>query len=101
MRAHGDEIATNHSFLDVLLSDDQNHTHSSTIGRKSKLVRLRDHCLEPGRYSMYMQRWLQVFPAYRMLLVDGEVLITHPSQVMTSVQKFLGVTVLNYNKKLR
>ena len=41
------------------------------------------------------------FCTVQLLILDGEKLRTDPPQVMLEVQKFLGVNIYDYNKRLR
>ena len=41
------------------------------------------------------------FCTVQILILDGEKLRTDPPQVMLEVQKFLGVNIYDYNKRLR
>ena len=53
MRAHGDPVATNLSFYDVI-------TAPGTA--PSKVQSLRNRCLNPGLYSQHLNNWLDYFP---------------------------------------
>lgn len=44
-----------------------------------------------GHYADQLQRWLQVFPADRFLILDAEDLFSHPEQVLAQVCRFVGV----------
>lgn len=98
MRAHQDITAISHSFLHVL-TPQLNHTHLP--GGHDKVRRLREHCLEPGRYSKYITHWLKYFPANLIMFVDSGVLITRPEKALHNVQKFLRVKTIDYGPLLR
>ena len=74
---------------------------SIPASERARLKQLRQHCLEPGRYHKYISRWLRVFGQSRMLFVDGGMLNVQPSHVLSSVQKFLKLPVLDYGNILR
>ena len=98
MCAHQDVTAISHSFLNVLMSQ-LNHTHLP--GGHDKVRRLREHCLEPGRYSKYIPRWLKYFPANQVMFVDSGVLTTRPEKTLRNVQRFLKVKTIDYGPLLR
>ncbi|XP_027716837.1 bifunctional heparan sulfate N-deacetylase/N-sulfotransferase 2 isoform X2 [Vombatus ursinus] len=92
-RAHGDPIALNHTFYQVISAPPQ---------ASPALRALQNRCLIPGYYSTHLQRWLTYYPSGQVLIVDGQELRTNPAASMESIQKFLGVTpVLNYTRTLR
>ncbi|XP_036592035.1 bifunctional heparan sulfate N-deacetylase/N-sulfotransferase 2 isoform X3 [Trichosurus vulpecula] len=92
-RAHGDPIALNHTFYQVISAPPQ---------APPALRALQNRCLIPGYYSTHLQRWLTYYPSGQVLIVDGQELRTNPAASMESIQKFLGVTpVLNYTRTLR
>ncbi|XP_072484251.1 bifunctional heparan sulfate N-deacetylase/N-sulfotransferase 2 isoform X2 [Notamacropus eugenii] len=92
-RAHGDPIALNHTFYQVISAPPQ---------APPALRALQSRCLLPGYYSTHLQRWLTYYPSGQVLIVDGQELRTNPAASMESIQKFLGVTpVLNYTRTLR
>lgn len=98
MRAHKDVTAISHSFLHVLMSQ-LNHTHLP--GGQDKVRRLREHCLEPGRYSKYITHWLKYFPAHQVMFVDSGVLTTRPENTLHNIQRFLKVKTIDYSALLR
>ncbi|XP_043842338.1 bifunctional heparan sulfate N-deacetylase/N-sulfotransferase 2 isoform X3 [Dromiciops gliroides] len=92
-RAHGDPVALNHTFYQVISAPPQ---------APSALRALQNRCLIPGYYSTHLQRWLTYYPSGQVLIVDGQELRTNPAASMESIQKFLGVTpLLNYTRTLR
>ena len=110
MRAHADNIALTHTFLQVLMYKPNhthpgaNHTHSETnpVHRNADgLTRLRAHCLEPGRYYKYILAWLRKFPSAQLSFVDGTALRVKPVQVLTELQSFLKVDYFDYSNVLR
>lgn len=62
---------------------------------------LGQRCLVPGLYVQHLQRWLTYFSPSQILIIDGDRLRTHPADVMFAVQRFLGVNVYDYSKRLR
>ncbi|XP_074088960.1 bifunctional heparan sulfate N-deacetylase/N-sulfotransferase 2 [Macrotis lagotis] len=92
-RAHGDPVALNHTFYQVVSAPRQ---------APPALRALQSRCLMPGFYATHLQRWLTYYPSGQVLIVDGQELRTNPAASMDSIQKFLGVTpVLNYTRTLR
>ncbi|XP_068736293.1 bifunctional heparan sulfate N-deacetylase/N-sulfotransferase 4-like [Montipora capricornis] len=92
MKSHG-VSAAQIPFHKVLTS-----THS-TDGKD--VIALGQRCLIPGLYVQHLERWLMYFSPSQILILDGEKLRTQPAEVMSEVQRFLGVTVYDYNKRLR
>nr|XP_058908950.1 bifunctional heparan sulfate N-deacetylase/N-sulfotransferase 2 isoform X3 [Kogia breviceps] len=92
-RAHGDPVALNYTFYQVI---------SASSHAPLALRSLQDRCLVPGYYSTHLQRWLTYYPSGQLLIVDGQELRTNPAASMESIQKFLGITpFLNYTRTLR
>jgi len=80
MKAHGDQLAVEHSFLEIIKADETS----------SKAMReIRNRCLIPGLYSQHIDRWLYYYDSSQMLLLDGDSLRDDPIQVMNRVQSFL------------
>ncbi|XP_049670918.1 bifunctional heparan sulfate N-deacetylase/N-sulfotransferase 3 isoform X2 [Accipiter gentilis] len=91
-RSHEDPAALKFSFYQVI-----------TAGPRapSELRALQKRCLAPGWYATHIERWLNYFPPYQLLIIDGQQLRTDPSTVMDEVQKFLGVSPhYNYSEAL-
>lgn len=83
MKSHGDEIANNFTFYEVL-------THSSNLTTSDdKLSRLRHSCLEPGLYYKHAKLWLKHFPARQLVFLDGELLRSRPHLVLEHLQRFV------------
>ncbi|XP_057386730.1 bifunctional heparan sulfate N-deacetylase/N-sulfotransferase 2 isoform X2 [Balaenoptera acutorostrata] len=92
-RAHGDPVALNYTFYQVISASSQ---------APLALHSLQNRCLVPGYYSTHLQRWLTYYPSGQLLIVDGQELRTNPAASMESIQKFLGITpFLNYTRTLR
>nr|BAG57009.1 unnamed protein product [Homo sapiens] len=92
-RAHGDPVALNYTFYQVISASSQ-----TPLALRS----LQNRCLVPGYYSTHLQRWLTYYPSGQLLIVDGQELRTNPAASMESIQKFLGITpFLNYTRTLR
>ncbi|XP_077896102.1 bifunctional heparan sulfate N-deacetylase/N-sulfotransferase 2 isoform X5 [Ictidomys tridecemlineatus] len=92
-RAHGDPVALNYTFYQVISASSQ---------APLVLRSLQNRCLVPGYYSTHLQRWLTYYPSGQLLIVDGQELRTNPAASMESIQKFLGITpFLNYTRTLR
>ncbi|XP_040098349.1 bifunctional heparan sulfate N-deacetylase/N-sulfotransferase 2 isoform X2 [Oryx dammah] len=92
-RAHGDPVALNYTFYQVISASSQ---------APPALRSLQNRCLVPGYYSTHLQRWLTYYPSGQLLIVDGQELRTNPAASMENIQKFLGITpFLNYTRTLR
>uniref|UniRef100_A0A9L0TFW0 [heparan sulfate]-glucosamine N-sulfotransferase n=1 Tax=Equus caballus TaxID=9796 RepID=A0A9L0TFW0_HORSE len=92
-RAHGDPVALNYTFYQVISASSQ-----APLALRS----LQNRCLVPGYYSTHLQRWLTYYPSGQLLIVDGQELRTNPAASMENIQKFLGITpFLNYTRTLR
>lgn len=92
-RAHGDVIANNYSFHQVITANDT---------APKPLRDLRNRCLNPGKYSQHLERWLSYFSPQQLHIIDGEVLKSDPMEVMNEMQKFLKITpIFNYTTHLR
>ncbi|XP_030884156.1 bifunctional heparan sulfate N-deacetylase/N-sulfotransferase 2 isoform X3 [Leptonychotes weddellii] len=92
-RAHGDPVALNYTFYQVISASSQ-----APLALRS----LQNRCLVPGYYSTHLQRWLTYYPSGQLLIVDGQELRINPAASMESIQKFLGITpFLNYTRTLR
>lgn len=92
-RAHGDPIANNYSFHSLITANDT----------APKPVRdLRNRCLNPGKYSTHLDRWLQYFLPQQLHLIDGDLLKSNPVEAMNELQRFLKITpVFDFSKHLR
>ncbi|RZF35802.1 hypothetical protein LSTR_LSTR009218 [Laodelphax striatellus] len=92
-RAHGDPIALNYSFYDVISASDT----------APKVLRdLRNRCLNPGKYAQHLERWLTYYTPQQLHIIDGDQLRSNPIEVMDQLQKFLKITpVFNYSNHLR
>nr|XP_048282435.1 bifunctional heparan sulfate N-deacetylase/N-sulfotransferase 2 isoform X4 [Myodes glareolus] len=92
-RAHGDPVALNYTFYQVISASSQ---------APLVLRSLQSRCLVPGYYSTHLQRWLTYYPSGQLLIVDGQELRINPATSMETIQKFLGITpFLNYTRTLR
>lgn len=59
-------------------------------------------CLNPGKYSQHLERWLSYYPPQQLLIVDGEQLRNNPIGVMNDLQRFLKLSPpFDYSKHLR
>lgn len=54
----------------------------------------RSYTFAHGIYGYYIKRWLKVFTAERMLIIDGDELLHDPGVVMESLQDFLHIPKL-------
>ncbi|KAL0840189.1 hypothetical protein ABMA28_015479 [Loxostege sticticalis] len=93
IRSHGDPVANNYSFQAVISANDS---------APKPLRDLRNRCLNPGKYSHYLERWLAEFSGHQLHIIDGSLLRSDPPSVMNSLQKFLKLTPLqDYSKLLK
>lgn len=92
-KAHGDIIANNYSFHQVITASDT---------APKPLRDLRNRCLNPGKYAQHLDRWMTYFPPQAVHIIDGEELKSNPVEVMNELQKFLKITpFFNYMEHLR
>ncbi|XP_072940975.1 bifunctional heparan sulfate N-deacetylase/N-sulfotransferase isoform X1 [Epargyreus clarus] len=93
IRSHGDPVANNYTFHTVITANDSS---------PKPLRDLRNRCLNPGRYSHYLERWLAEFSAHQLHILDGQLLRAEPATAMNALQKFLKITPhVDYNKLLK
>merc|ERR1712136_428704 len=97
MRAHGDSIANNYSFHEVVTGTAKplNNQH------KRALRGLRNHCLQPGYYAQHLERWLSFFSPQNLMIIDGEELKSEPFVVLNQLQDFLDVQKIDYTKLIK
>lgn len=92
-KAHGDPIANNYSFHQVITASDT---------APKPLRDLRNRCLNPGKYSQHLERWLSYFPPQQLHIINGDTLKSNPIEIMDEIQKFLKITpTFNYTTHLR
>lgn len=92
-KAHGDLIANNYSFHQVITASDT---------APKPLRDLRNRCLNPGKYSQHLERWLTYFLPQQLHIINGDTLKSNPIEVMDEIQKFLKITPpFNYTTHLR
>ncbi|KAG0711310.1 Bifunctional heparan sulfate N-deacetylase/N-sulfotransferase [Chionoecetes opilio] len=93
MRAHNDPAALQYSFHRVITAGD---------GDPRPLRNLRNKCLVPGMYAKHLERWLDYFPSWQLILIDGEELRNDPVYIMNELQRFLSIQPFyNYTEHLR
>ncbi|XP_034480596.1 bifunctional heparan sulfate N-deacetylase/N-sulfotransferase [Drosophila innubila] len=92
-RAHGDVIANNYSFYQVITASDS---------APRALKDLRNRCLNPGKYAQHLEHWLAYYPAQQVHIIDGEQLRLNPIDVMNELQRFIKIQPqLDYSNHLR
>ncbi|XP_043071313.1 bifunctional heparan sulfate N-deacetylase/N-sulfotransferase [Drosophila grimshawi] len=92
-RAHGDVIANNYSFYQVITASDS---------APRALKDLRNRCLNPGKYAQHLEHWLAYYPAQQLHIIDGDQLRLNPIDVMNELQRFLKIQpLLDYSNHLR
>ncbi|KAI8040766.1 hypothetical protein M5D96_006709, partial [Drosophila gunungcola] len=92
-RSHGDVIANNYSFYQVITASDS---------APRALKDLRNRCLNPGKYAQHLEHWLAYYPAQQLHIIDGEQLRLNPIDVMNELQRFLKIQpLLDYSNHLR
>lgn len=93
IRSHGDAVANNYTFHTVISANDS---------APKPLRDLRNRCLNPGKYSHYLERWLSEYSLHQLHIIDGSLLRSEPASVMNTLQKFLKITPhIDYNKLLK
>ncbi|KAL1404291.1 hypothetical protein pipiens_000100, partial [Culex pipiens pipiens] len=93
IKAHGDPIANNYSFFQVIMASDS---------APKPLRDLRNRCLNPGKYAQHLERWLAYYPQQQLQIIDGEQLKSNPVEVMMELQRFLKLTpTFDYSEHLR
>ncbi|XP_039748929.1 bifunctional heparan sulfate N-deacetylase/N-sulfotransferase [Pararge aegeria] len=92
IRSHGDPIANNYTFHTVITANDSS---------PKPLRDLRNRCLNPGKYSHYLERWLGEYSAHQLHVLDGSLLRAEPATAMNALQKFLKIPHLDYQKLLK
>ncbi|XP_017468992.1 PREDICTED: bifunctional heparan sulfate N-deacetylase/N-sulfotransferase [Rhagoletis zephyria] len=92
-RAHGEAIANNYSFYQVITAGDS---------APKALKDLRNRCLNPGKYAQHLEHWLAYYPAQQLHIIDGEQLRLNPVDVMNDLQRFLKIQpTFDYSYHLR
>ncbi|CAH0700120.1 unnamed protein product [Spodoptera exigua] len=93
IRSHGDVVANNYTFHTVITANDS---------APKPLRDLRNRCLNPGKYSHYLERWLAEYSSHQLHIIDGSLLRSEPAGVMNTLQKFLKISPhIDYNKLLK
>ncbi|XP_038122096.1 bifunctional heparan sulfate N-deacetylase/N-sulfotransferase [Culex quinquefasciatus] len=93
IKAHGDPIANNYSFFQVIMASDS---------APKPLRDLRNRCLNPGKYAQHLERWLAYYPQQQLQIIDGEQLKSNPVEVMMELQRFLKLSpTFDYSEHLR
>ncbi|XP_049299310.1 bifunctional heparan sulfate N-deacetylase/N-sulfotransferase [Anopheles funestus] len=92
IKAHGDPIANNYSFYQVITASD---------AEPKALRDLRNRCLNPGKYAQHLERWLACYPQQQLYIIDGEQLKSNPVTVMNDLQRFLKLPPYDYSRHLR
>ncbi|KAJ8732912.1 hypothetical protein PYW07_015511 [Mythimna separata] len=93
IRSHGDAVANNYTFHTVIAANDS---------APKPLRDLRNRCLNPGKYSHYLERWLAEYSSHQLHIIDGSQLRSEPAAVMNTLQKFLKISPhIDYNKLLK
>lgn len=93
IRSHGDPVARNYTFHTVITANDS---------AQKQLRDLRNRCLNPGKYSHYLERWLLEFGPHQLIILDGAQLRSDPGALLNGLQKSLKISpVVDYNKLLK
>ncbi|XP_074641458.1 heparan sulfate glucosamine 3-O-sulfotransferase 1-like [Tubulanus polymorphus] len=73
----------------------RNKSHQSfeqlAIDQVTGKVNLHLKAIRTSIYHRHMERWLEIFPASQVLIVDGDELIRNPIPQIKRVEKFLGL----------
>ncbi|XP_065315533.1 bifunctional heparan sulfate N-deacetylase/N-sulfotransferase 4-like [Gordionus sp. m RMFG-2023] len=100
MKAHNDPIATDFSFNSIVNFSVKSSGSVSNLS--TKILKLQNRCLNPGKYVIHLYRWLEYFPPEQIVLVDGEKLKKDAPAEMTSLQNNLHLDAkINYKENLR
>uniref|UniRef100_A0A7R9PPV4 [heparan sulfate]-glucosamine N-sulfotransferase n=1 Tax=Timema genevievae TaxID=629358 RepID=A0A7R9PPV4_TIMGE len=92
-RAHGNQLALNYTFHQVITASDTS---------PKPLRELRNRCLNPGKYSQHLDRWLLYYPPQNLHIIDGEQLKLNPVDTMNDLQQYLKIQPpFNYTTHLR
>ncbi|GLG95440.1 Bifunctional heparan sulfate N-deacetylase/N-sulfotransferase [Gryllus bimaculatus] len=92
-RAHGDQVALNYSFHQVITASDT---------APKSLRELRNRCLNPGKYAQHLERWLTYYAPQQLHIIDGDQLRSNPVEVMNELQRFLKIQPpFDYSQHLR
>jgi heparan sulfate N-deacetylase/N-sulfotransferase NDST2 len=68
----------------------------------SLLCCLFDRCLNPGKYSQHLERWLSYYPPQQLHIIDGDQLRSNPVETMNELQRFLKIQPpFDYSTHLR
>lgn len=93
IKSHGDPAANNYTFHAVITANDS---------APRQLKDLRNRCLNPGKYSHHLERWLLEYSSHQLHIIDGAALRSDPAEVMNTLQKFLKTQpVIDYRKLLK
>lgn len=59
-------------------------------------------CLNPGKYALHIERWLDYFHHNNLHIIDGDQLKSNPVDVLDQFQKFLKITPpFDYSSHIR
>lgn len=114
MRSHGDAVALNNTFYQILTAGDAQPKSLRDIRTRCSLmaqlflkhievsvIRLY-RCLSPGMYAHHLDRWLLYYPPQQISIIDGEQLRLDPVTTMTKLQHFLKIRpIFDYSLHLR
>lgn len=129
IKAHGDPIANEFSFDEVIMFHDSSEmmttvtkttsppvtklndtsgTASTSVGPRSLTDRqivamkaLRNRCLHPGYYSNHLLKWLNYYQSRQIVIIDGEWFKFNPKAVLNRLQILLHLpTQVDYDKLL-
>ncbi|CAK9294607.1 unnamed protein product [Gordionus sp. m RMFG-2023] len=100
MKAHNDPIAKNFSFDSIVKYSVKSFGLVSNLS--NEILRLQNKCLNPGKYVVHLNRWLEYFPPEQIMLLDGEKLKIDAPAEMTSLQNNLNLDAkINYKENLK
>lgn len=59
-------------------------------------------CLNPGKYALHIEHWLDYFHHNNLHIIDGDQLKSNPVDVLDQFQKFLKITpMFDYSSHIR
>lgn len=66
------------------------------------IVKINFRCLNPGKYAIHIERWLDYFHHNNLHIIDGDQLKSNPVDVLDQFQKFLKITpTFDYSSHIR
>jgi hypothetical protein len=81
---------------------DQPPPFSKLLLYRNSLSLIVIRCLNPGKYSQHLERWLSYYPPQQLHIIDGDQLRSNPVETMNELQRFLKIQPpFDYSTHLR